>query len=263
MTLLNPYLSAGGGGGGGGGFDPKTVHKFWIDLQASSVLFQEITGASATTPAAADGDPVGTVVNVGTGGGHFVAPATGQRPTLRIYNSTYKRLEFTTGSSHILVLSATVNLTAGWRMTALFEELSGCPAYARVFSVGPSGQADNGNVEAVFFGFDDTSTKVMMERSSNFRGQSGSGLFAKQLVEGYHLADNSDAGIVVAGTLISSGAPAVGLPTGGANQIRIGAGRQPSQYDSFSSSYFYGGGLCEGNLASGDISSTRTYMAGL
>lgn len=51
----------------------------WLD--STFGLFQERTGASATTPAAAHGDPVGTWR--ARTGQNFVAPADGQRPTLR------------------------------------------------------------------------------------------------------------------------------------------------------------------------------------
>lgn len=52
----------------------------WLD--STFGLFQERTGASATTPAAAHGDPVGTWR--ARTGQNFVAPADGQRPTLRL-----------------------------------------------------------------------------------------------------------------------------------------------------------------------------------
>jgi hypothetical protein len=52
----------------------------WLTFEAGTV-FQERTGRLATT-AAGIGDPVGTVVNLGSRGGYWTATADGRRPTL-------------------------------------------------------------------------------------------------------------------------------------------------------------------------------------
>lgn len=67
---------------------------------------QEITGASATTPAAVD-SPVGSIHNKGTAGGWYTAPATGNRPVLRSSAGKYW-LEFD-GTTSYLAGDATIN----------------------------------------------------------------------------------------------------------------------------------------------------------
>ena len=53
----------------------------WLDPSDISTLFQERTGASASTPATL-GDPVGTVLDKSGNGNHATAPSDGARPTL-------------------------------------------------------------------------------------------------------------------------------------------------------------------------------------
>lgn len=70
---------------------------FWLDPSDLSTLFQEITGASASTPAVVDG-VVGTARNKGTAGGYFVASSTTNRPILRQSGALYY-LDFSTAST--------------------------------------------------------------------------------------------------------------------------------------------------------------------
>lgn len=68
---------------------------------ASTGAMQETTGASATTPAIADGNPVGSIKNLGTRGGWRTAPANPNRPTLKIVSGkTLMRLD---GSDDVMV----------------------------------------------------------------------------------------------------------------------------------------------------------------
>ena len=53
----------------------------WLDPRDPSTLFQERTGASASTPAQV-GDPVGTILDKSGNGNHATAPSDGARPTL-------------------------------------------------------------------------------------------------------------------------------------------------------------------------------------
>lgn len=53
-------------------------------LKSDAGLFQERTGAAATTPAAADADPVGTWKDQSGNGRHFIAATDARRPTLKL-----------------------------------------------------------------------------------------------------------------------------------------------------------------------------------
>lgn len=64
------------------GGDPSTLSGLTLWLDASFGLFQENTGAAATTPAAANNDPVGTWK--ARTGQYFTAAAAGNRPLLQI-----------------------------------------------------------------------------------------------------------------------------------------------------------------------------------
>jgi hypothetical protein len=70
------------------GFLPPIAMTVWIDPRNLSSMRQEITGASATTAAVVD-SPVGSVLNLGSLGGWFQAPATGARPILRNSGARY------------------------------------------------------------------------------------------------------------------------------------------------------------------------------
>lgn len=84
----------------GGTFSPLALAPFaWYDPSALSTLFQERTGASATTPSAVDG-VVGTMLDRSGNGQHVVAPADGSRPILRNSGTLYW-LEFD-GSNDVL-----------------------------------------------------------------------------------------------------------------------------------------------------------------
>lgn len=78
------------GGAAAPGFDPTTVTGVLAvyDISDLSSLFQERTGASATTAAVVDG-PVGTVLNQVSGGPHLTAPSDAARPLLRQSGSYY------------------------------------------------------------------------------------------------------------------------------------------------------------------------------
>lgn len=82
-----------------------------FDISVANTLYQERTGASATTPSAV-GDPVGSLKNLGTAGGWAVAPSDLARPTLRSSGGLYW-LE-TDGSNDRMTISitATAGITA-------------------------------------------------------------------------------------------------------------------------------------------------------
>lgn len=60
----------------------------FINANDLSTVFQERTGASATTPSTV-GDPVGTILDQSGNGTHWTAPADNQRPTLETSGGLY------------------------------------------------------------------------------------------------------------------------------------------------------------------------------
>jgi lysophospholipase L1-like esterase len=67
----------------GGAFSPLAISPFlWLDPSDLSTLFQERTGASATTPSVVDG-PVGSMHDKSANGIWLTAPSDSARPTLR------------------------------------------------------------------------------------------------------------------------------------------------------------------------------------
>lgn len=67
-----------------GGFSPLSVSGLKLWLKADSGLYQERTGASATTPASADGDPVGTWLDRSGQANHLTTTADSKRPSLKL-----------------------------------------------------------------------------------------------------------------------------------------------------------------------------------
>lgn len=71
------------GGGGPPPWSPLDLSPaLW--LKADVGLFQERTGAAATTPAVADADPVGTWLDQSGNGNHVVATTDAKRPSLKL-----------------------------------------------------------------------------------------------------------------------------------------------------------------------------------
>jgi hypothetical protein len=94
--------------GGGEGFDPLSLSPhLWLDPSDLTTLFQERTGASATTPSVIDG-VVGTMLDKSGNGLHVVAPTDAARPILRSAGGLYW-LEFD-GVDDVLSV-ASINLS--------------------------------------------------------------------------------------------------------------------------------------------------------
>ena len=74
-----------------------------LDYTDPTIMYEEITGASATTPASVDG-PVGAVAHT-VNGYYSVAPTNAKRPILRYDGSRYY-LEFTAASGHCLQIAS-------------------------------------------------------------------------------------------------------------------------------------------------------------
>ena len=114
----------------------------WLDPSDLSTLFQELTGASATTPSLV-GDPVGSARNKGTLGGWFVAPFTSWRPTLRKQGGSYYLEYDATINSPVLALQTTgtpklLQLFAATRVT-------GQETYGRIITAYDGTGADYGS----------------------------------------------------------------------------------------------------------------------
>ena len=114
----------------------------WLDPSDLSTLFQEITGASATTPSLV-GDPVGTVVNKGTLGGYFVAPFTSWRPTLRQSGGAYYLEYDASVHSPVLALETTGTPTVLQLFAA--ARVTGTESYGRVITAYDGTGADYGS----------------------------------------------------------------------------------------------------------------------
>lgn len=68
----------------GTSWTPESVSGLAVWLKADAGLYQERTGAGATTPAVADGDPVGTWRDQSSTAGQWVNGADSRRPTLKL-----------------------------------------------------------------------------------------------------------------------------------------------------------------------------------
>lgn len=115
--------------GGGVAVPPKLIV---LNASDSTALFQEITGASATTPAGV-GDLVGTVINTGLLGGYWTAPTTGVRPVLRQTGALYY-LEFSGTNRLVLPLSPNLDRVVyhmGWRYGSGIAFMDGTTVGAR------------------------------------------------------------------------------------------------------------------------------------
>jgi hypothetical protein len=82
-----PLLTA--GSLGGAGFSPISLNPYlWLDPSDLTTLFQERTGASATTPSVVDG-VVGTILDKSGNARHLVAPSDAARPLLKNSGAVY------------------------------------------------------------------------------------------------------------------------------------------------------------------------------
>lgn len=67
-----------------GSFTPADLTGLALWLNAEMGLFQERSGASASTPASSDGDPVGSWLDQSGNGRHAIALSDAKRPTLKL-----------------------------------------------------------------------------------------------------------------------------------------------------------------------------------
>jgi hypothetical protein len=107
-------------GGAASAFDPLSLSPYlWLDPSDLSTLFQERTGASATTPAGVD-DPVGSMFDKGSAAVWWVAPSDAARPILRSAGGLYW-LEFDgvdAGLSATVAVSQPFDRVSGWQLGA-------------------------------------------------------------------------------------------------------------------------------------------------
>lgn len=113
----------------------------WYDPSDLTTVFQERTGASATTPSVADG-VVGTILDKSGNGNHWVAPSDAARPLLKTSGGLYW-LEFD-GSDDGLGVSS---ITLAASMTAIWGVLTSDASIVSFYSENASnffGVAQNG-----------------------------------------------------------------------------------------------------------------------
>lgn len=93
----------------GGGVSPLLLDPaLWLKSEVG--LYQERTGASATTAASADTDPVGTWLDQSGNGRHLTAPADNQRPILKLAIQNGRPVVRLDGSDDKMVFAASLTL---------------------------------------------------------------------------------------------------------------------------------------------------------
>jgi hypothetical protein len=159
-----------------------TMLDHWLDFDAAGVLFAERTGMLAAT-AVSVGDPVGTVADLGTRGGYWVAPADDARPILRETGGK-KYLEFNGTTHRMHWFGNKMFVTHGWHIWLDVEERS--PGGGQIWST----MATNGSTRAgALVGFGSASQRYQAQYGNPDTGQavyaseSGSGLAPRTIVE--------------------------------------------------------------------------------
>ena len=125
------------GAGGAAGFTPDQLDGLVLWLDPTYGLYQERTGAGATTPAAADGDPVGTWR--ARTGQYFTASSDAERPTLRVIGGR-RWVESDGGDDY---LSATMGFEVNVTGYGLWCVASAKHTASRVFAQGSRGSMAN------------------------------------------------------------------------------------------------------------------------
>jgi hypothetical protein len=97
-------LASLGAGGAGGAFDPSTIAGLVLWLKSDAGLFQDAAG---TTPASADGDPVGRWADQSGQGNHLTQATAAKRPTLKLAQVNGRSaVQFVPASSTLLASAA-------------------------------------------------------------------------------------------------------------------------------------------------------------
>lgn len=181
-------------------------------------LFQERTGASATTPAAADGDPVGTWLDRSGNARHLTAATDAKRPTLKLVSGRwYVRID---------AVDDDMDFPAGFAQSLPFygyftmSNTGGTVGYRQLLSrnptTGPSLYAGNGMTGAL-------RPAVWWASLGATYGSDVSGLHAVR----YRIASAAVTGVAVDG-----GAEATGATTGTVlgDWTKLGGGAPVSQH---------------------------------
>lgn len=125
ISLGIPYIHS--RGTGAAAFTPASLFASsedggWWDPSDLTSVFQERTGASATT-AASVGDPVGTILDLSGNANHMTAAADAERPILRQDGSNNYYLEFD-GTDDALSTSMTGLSSSSMVMTGIYIDTS-------------------------------------------------------------------------------------------------------------------------------------------
>jgi hypothetical protein len=117
-------------------FTPLWIPDLLIWLDPNYGLYQEITGASATTPAISSGDPVGTWR--ARTGQYFITGADSNRPTLQFINN--KPVLSFDGSNHYLMCASGPTWTAlTHALYAAIRPTTGTDGYDVIMAASQSG----------------------------------------------------------------------------------------------------------------------------
>jgi hypothetical protein len=203
-------------------FTPASLSGLALWLDPSYGLYQETTGASATTPAAAHGDPVGTWK--ARTGQYFTASATTKRPLLQI-SGAYRYLLFD-GVDDFLTSAASPFAGGAAASASVFARFR----YATVPASGKAAVFGQVNDQIEFFSDGDAGHLVGRSRdnASNYHAanlaQAAQGVWysggtvndgAGSLVTGYRDAATATAA-TGGGLLVSTANFQVGAMSGGA-----------------------------------------------
>ena len=106
-------------------------------LKADVGLYQERTGASATTPAAVDGDPVGSWLDQSDNGFHFTAPSDSARPTLKLAIQNGRAVIRGDRTDDTLTRAWTAQVNAGYALAVMARRRAIADAYEPLVRMTP------------------------------------------------------------------------------------------------------------------------------
>jgi hypothetical protein len=230
----------------------------WLTFAAGTV-FQERTGQFAATPAAV-GDPVGTIVNLGTFGGYWTAPSDAARPILR--ETGGKRwLEFDGVDDVIDYRNRSLFLQRGYHIFADVAEISGSANWATFFS---ALQINGNTAGGIQFDLGDGATLLnSRHRDPATDGTSmsaaGAGLYGRAVAE-LSCKVNLALAIRSNGANLASANASAFLPTD-LSRLAIGARATAFTYQGFAKIGLYGFCMAHsGDVSDTDAATVRTAM---
>ena len=221
-------------------FDPASISpNIWIDPSDLSTLFQERTGAAATTPSVVDG-PVGTARDKSGNARHLVAPSDAARPTLRSDGTLYW-LEFD-GTDDSLARTSTISLTQPWDRISAIRNIT----WVNVKYIMSGAASGVGGLRQ--FG---TTPQMDMYDGSAAATNGNLAVGTNGVITEHH--ENASSSLQV-----NNGAAATGT-TGATNPNDFGLGSLAGGAG-YANVRIYGV-LAKNSMSAGEIASVKTYMA--